>query len=114
VSRDRYAAARRIAERAGQVAVLKGAGTVVAEPSGRVAVCPLGTPALGTAGTGDVLAGAIGAALAASAPFEAACAMVLLHARAGEIAARTDRGLLAREVADRIPSALSQARRGGA
>ncbi len=110
VQADRYAAAAAIAERSGQVAVLKGAGTIVAEP-GRLAVCPLGHPALGVAGTGDVLAGAIAAALAAGGPaFEAACAAVLLHAHAGELAARADRGLLASEVADRLPDALHAAR----
>lgn len=111
VEADRYAAAARIAARAGHVVVLKGAGSVVAEPGGRVAVCPLGTPALGVAGTGDVLTGALAAALAAvRAPFDAACAAVLLHARAGELAARSDRGLLAREVADQLPAALEEAR----
>jgi hydroxyethylthiazole kinase-like uncharacterized protein yjeF len=112
IARDRYAAARRIAERTGQVVVLKGAGTVIADGT-RLAVCPLGTSALGTAGTGDVLAGAIGAGLVSLSPFDAACAMVVLHARAGEIAARSDRGLLAHEVADQLPTALEQARRGG-
>lgn len=113
VQRDRYGAARRIAERTGHVVVLKGAGTVIAEPSGRVAVCPLGTPALGAAGTGDVLTGVIAAALASvETPFEAACAGVVLHAKAGELAARSDRGMLAREVADRLPRALELARRG--
>lgn len=111
VQADRYAAARRIAERAGQVVVLKGAGTVIADPSGRVAVCPLGTPALGVAGTGDVLSGALAATLATlGAPFDAACAAVLLHARAGELAARSDRGLLAHEVGDALPLALEDAR----
>lgn len=114
VQADRYRAARRIAERSGQVAVLKGAGTVVAAPDGRLAVCPFGTPALGVAGTGDVLSGALAAALAANEDvFEAACAMVVLHARAGELAARADRGLLAREVGDHIPVALDEARRAG-
>ncbi len=113
VQRDRYAAARRIAERTGQVVVLKGAGTVIADSSGRAAVCPLGTPALGVAGTGDVLTGVIAAALASvETTFEAACAAVVLHAKAGELAARSDRGLLAHEVADRLPRALELARRG--
>ena len=111
VQADRYRAARRLAERSGHVVVLKGAGTIVADPDGRLAVCPLGTPALGVAGTGDVLAGMLAAVLAAAEPFEAACASVLLHARAGELAACSDRGLLAREVADRAPAALEEARR---
>lgn len=112
VQRDRYGAARKIAERTGQIVVLKGAGTIVCDPSGRVAVCPLGGPALGVAGTGDVLTGAIAAALASiDAPFDAACAAVLLHAKAGELAAHSDRGLLAHEVADQLPLALEHARK---
>lgn len=111
VQADRYAAAASLAARSGQVAVLKGAGTIIADPEGRLAVCPLGTPALGVAGTGDVLSGALGAALASGAsPFDAACAAVLLHARAGELAARSDRGLLASEVADALPVALERCR----
>lgn len=111
VQADRFAAAKKLVELTGQTVVLKGAGTVIARP-GELAVCPLGTPALGVAGTGDVLAGAIGAALAGGLePFDAARAMVLLHARAGERASRSDRGLLAREVADALPDALEEARR---
>ncbi len=105
---DRYAAAHALAERTGHVAVLKGARTIVAEPGGRMAVIAAGTPALGSGGTGDVLAGATGAMLAGgSEPFDAACAAALAHARAGELAARFDRGLLAHEVADALPRALA-------
>lgn len=111
IEADRYAAAERIASRAGQVVVLKGAGTLVADPTGRIAVCPLGTPALGVGGTGDVLTGVLAAVLASvDSAFDAACAAVLLHARAGELAAHSDRGLLAREVADMLPRALEEAR----
>ncbi len=109
VQRTRYASAERLAERTGQVVVLKGARTIIASP-GRLAVCPLGTPALGVAGTGDVLSGIVGAMLASLPPFEAACAAVLVHAMAGETAALADRGLFAREVADAVPAALSQVR----
>ncbi|MGE3636089.1 MAG: NAD(P)H-hydrate dehydratase, partial [Sandaracinaceae bacterium] len=109
VQADRFGAAAALAERSGQLVVLKGAGTIVAQ-GGRCAVCPLGTPALGVAGTGDVLAGAIAAVIDGSAAFETACAAVLLHARAGELAAHTDRGLLAREVGDALPVALAEAR----
>ncbi|MCZ7678903.1 MAG: hypothetical protein M5U28_09160 [Sandaracinaceae bacterium] len=74
---------------------------------------PLGTPALGVAGTGDVLTGVIAAALASvETTFEAACAAVVLHAKAGELAAPIGSGLLAHEVADRLPRALELARRG--
>lgn len=106
VQGDRFAAAATIAERTGQVVVLKGARTVVAAPDGRSAVIAAGTPALGAGGTGDVLAGAIGALLERGDPFDAACAGALAHAVAGEHAAVADRGLLAREVADALPRAL--------
>ncbi len=106
VQADRYAAARALADRTGHVVVLKGARTLVAAPGERMAVIAAGTPALASGGTGDVLAGAIAAWLATTTPFEAACAGALAHARAGELAAVSDRGLLAREVADALPRAL--------
>ncbi|MBC7174181.1 MAG: NAD(P)H-hydrate dehydratase, partial [Polyangiaceae bacterium] len=110
VQADRFAAARALAERSGHVVVLKGAGTVIAEPHGRLAVCSRGTPALGVGGTGDVLAGAIGALLCDLPAFEAAYAGVYLHAVAGELAAASDRGLFASEVADALPRALEAVR----
>ncbi|HVC84866.1 MAG TPA: NAD(P)H-hydrate dehydratase [Solirubrobacteraceae bacterium] len=80
--------AREAAARAGGVVVLKGDDTLVAAPDGLVAVSPGATPALATAGTGDVLAGVTAAMLAKGLePFEAACAAVRLHARAGVRAA---------------------------
>lgn len=76
---------RDAAHRFGQVVVLKGAHTVIADPDGRIAVSPFATAALATAGSGDVLAGLIGALLGqAVAPFAAACLGVYLHGRAGE------------------------------
>ncbi len=113
VQADRYAAATALAERSGHVSILKGARTIVASPNGVLAVCPLGTPALGVGGTGDVLAGAVGALLAVGSPVDAASAAVLAHARAGELAAITDRGLFAHEVADALPRALAAARAPG-
>lgn len=78
------------AEAAGAVVVLKGDDTLVARPGGPVAVSSGGSPALATAGTGDVLSGVIGAMLAKGLPaFTAACAGVCLHAAAGAQAART-------------------------
>src|SRR6201999_4449805 len=65
--------------------VLKGTGTIVASPDGRVAINPTGNAALATGGTGDVLGGLIGAFLAQRLPaFEAALAGVYLHGLAAE------------------------------
>ena len=90
--RARLHHAREAARRAGAIVVLKGDDTLVAEPDGRVAVNPGATAALATAGTGDVLSGVLGALLAKGMePFTAACAAVLLHARAGRLRRRAHR-----------------------
>jgi NAD(P)H-hydrate epimerase len=104
--------ARRAAAEAHAILVLKGDDTLVAEPDGRVAVSRGAAAALATAGTGDVLSGLIGAYLAkAMDPFEAACAGVLVHARAGRLAAATigDEGVIARDVIELLPRALTDA-----
>ena len=73
----------------GGTVVLKGANTAVAAPDQRARISPVAEAALATAGTGDVLAGALGGLLAQRlAPFEAACLAVYLHGNAGERAAR--------------------------
>jgi ADP-dependent NAD(P)H-hydrate dehydratase / NAD(P)H-hydrate epimerase len=111
VQADRYQSALRLAADSGAVVVLKGARTVVATPAGRVRVCPLDVPALGVAGTGDVLTGVTAALLAQLPAAEAALAAVYLHAAAGARAAVADRGLLAHEVADAVPHVLAALRR---
>ena len=97
--------------------VLKGAFTVVADPDGHIAISSWALPALGSAGTGDVLAGAIAGLLAQGVPpFEAACSAVYLHGAAGALAASNGgdptAGLLAGDVADRLPAAMGAVRRG--
>jgi NAD(P)H-hydrate epimerase len=100
---DRVADARELAQRSGGVCVLKGARTVVAAPDGAVRVNPTGGPGLASGGTGDVLAGVIGALLAQGlTPLDAAAAGVYLHGRAGELGGPV--GALAGEVAERIPA----------
>ncbi len=85
VQADRVKIAKDAAAKWNQVLVLKGAGTVVAAPKGKLFVSPFSNPALATAGTGDVLAGAIVGLLAQGlAPVDAACVGVYLHGMAGE------------------------------
>jgi NAD(P)H-hydrate epimerase len=102
--------AREAARRAGAIVVLKGDDTIVAEPEGRVGISRGGSPALATAGTGDVLSGVLAAFLARGmAPFEAACAAVFVHAEAGRRAAtRLDGpdGVIASDVIDELPHTL--------
>ncbi|HEY2632943.1 MAG TPA: NAD(P)H-hydrate dehydratase [Solirubrobacteraceae bacterium] len=109
VQRERLAHARKAAERAGAVVVLKGDDTLVVEPSGRVAIGRGESPALATAGTGDVLSGVIAALLAqAIEPFEAAAIGTQLHARAGREAARAQgsaEGVIASDVIAVLPGA---------
>jgi hydroxyethylthiazole kinase-like uncharacterized protein yjeF len=97
--------ARAAAARAGAVIVFKGADTVIASPKGLVRIAQGANPWLSTAGTGDVLAGAIGAVLATpiQPPFEDACAGVWLHTEAA-------RRLGAAFTADDLAYALSAAR----
>lgn len=93
------------------VVVLKGAHTVVAEPGGSVLASAIATPALATAGSGDVLAGVIGAFLAAGAePLAAAACGVAVHGAAGLIAAERigPAGVMARDIATLLPEALGQ------
>ncbi len=90
----------------GQVVVLKGARTVVAAPDGAVAVAPFENPAMASGGTGDVLAGTIGALLAQGmSPFDAARLGVYLHGLAGEAVRDRigDAGLLAGDLPDALP-----------
>jgi hydroxyethylthiazole kinase-like uncharacterized protein yjeF len=110
IARARLQHARSAAERSGALVVLKGDDTLVAEPSGRVAISPGGAPALATAGTGDVLAGVCGAMLAKGlAPLHAACAAVYAHLRAGRLAAAPHGpdGVIASDVIAALPAALS-------
>jgi len=102
---DRLAATRALAAASGAVVLLKGPGTVVADPTGRAAVCPLGSPALATAGTGDVLTGIVAAFLARGADaFGAAAAGAWVHAAAAEVAGHTV--LVAGDLVGSVPVVL--------
>jgi NAD(P)H-hydrate epimerase len=111
IERERLRHVREAAERARAVVVLKGDDTLIADPDGLVAISPGGTPALATAGTGDVLTGVIAALLAAGLdPFSAAAAGVSLHAEAGREAA-CRQGAAEGVVASDVIAALPAARR---
>ena len=85
VQADRYAAARALARRYASVVVLKGSGTVIAEPGGATWVNATGNPRLAIGGTGDVLAGMIAARMAAGeSAGEAARGAVYLHGLAAD------------------------------
>lgn len=93
----------------GHVVLLKGAYTVVAHPDGRAVVLPYATPALASAGSGDVLAGAIVGLLAQGlAPFDAAVAGAYLHGLAGSWAEKEVgvAGAVAGDLLPRLPRAL--------
>ncbi|MCY1291597.1 Bifunctional NAD(P)H-hydrate repair enzyme Nnr [compost metagenome] len=99
VQADRAAAALALAGRYRAVVVLKGAGSLVAAPDGRLALCDRGHPAMAGAGLGDVLAGLIGALRGQGlAAFEAATLGVWLHACAGERLGAQGRGLVASDL----------------
>ena len=113
VRAHRLALARRAAVEAHAVVVLKGDDTLVVAPDGRLAISPGGAPALATAGTGDVLAGVIGALLAKGMePFHAAAAAVYAHVVAGRLAAAPHGpdGVIAGDVIAALPAAFARRR----
>lgn len=111
VEADRFSAVRRAAESSGCTVLLKGARTLISTPGAPTIVNPSGSPALATPGSGDVLTGVVAALYCALRDgSRAACAAAFLHGKAGErwaLETGADRGLLARDVADGIPSALA-------
>lgn len=110
VEADRLACARELARRSGAVVVLKGRGTITADRDGTAIVASGGSPALASAGTGDVLTGTVAAFLSKGmGPLAAAAAAVAVHARAGELADRGD-GTIASDVLEALPRALAESR----
>lgn len=114
VTAQRWRLARLKAVEWGAVVLLKGPYTVIAEPGGQLAVLPIATPALATAGTGDVLSGTLGGLLAQGVePFRAACLAAWLHGRAGLRCAEEIglAGPVAGDLLPRLPAAMNELRR---
>ena len=109
IQANRLAALDRLVERYGGVVVLKGAGTLVGTKGRIPALCERGNPGMASAGTGDVLTGAIAGILAqCRESWLAARVGVLVHAMAGDAAARTgERGLLASDVARELHNCVN-------
>jgi NAD(P)H-hydrate epimerase len=110
IGAHRLNAAREAARAAASVVVLKGDDTIVTDGE-RVAVDGISSPALATAGTGDVLSGMVAALMARGLePFAAACAGVVAHSRAGVDAARrvgAAESVIATDVIESIPAGMA-------
>jgi NAD(P)H-hydrate epimerase len=113
VNRDRPAAARSLAARSNCIVALKGAGTVIAAPDGRVCLNPTGNPALASGGTGDVLTGLVAALLGQGlGGFEAAAIAAFVHGAAADrlAAAIGASGLMAEDLARAVPEECARLR----
>lgn len=114
VEADRVARVRALSARVGSTVLLKGSRTLIAEPSGVVRINPTGSSALATAGTGDVLTGAIAAFMARGLDsYDAATVGAYLHGLAGLVAAsQLGEGTTAGDVAESLPEILEEVRAG--
>ncbi len=120
----RIDAARALAAELNVIVVLKGSGTIIVGPEGSLFVDVLGTPALATAGSGDVLSGIMGALLAGavarsgdvideSVAAEVTAVAVWLHSEAGRIAADGGHPVTAMQILQALPAAVAAVRRPG-
>lgn len=111
IQSNRVCITRDMAAKWKKTVILKGANTVIAAPDGRCRVCPVANPGLASAGTGDVLAGAVAGLLAQGMNlFDAASLGVWLHARAGEIvkAELGDAGMIASDLLPVLPKTIKE------
>ena len=111
VQADRMGVAKNMAAKWNKTIVLKGAHTVIASPDGKVKTSPIANPGLASAGTGDVLTGAIAGLVAQGLSlFNAAACGAYLHAEAGErVRARLgDAGMLASDLLPELPQVIKQ------
>lgn len=115
VEANRIGAAQEMAKRWKQVVTLKGAYTVVAAPEGQTVIIPFANPGLATAGSGDVLAGAIVGFLAQGlSPFAAAVAGAYIHGLAGNLVREEigAAGMVAGDLLPMLPQAITRLREG--
>lgn len=111
IQSDRIGTATKYAAEWNKTIVLKGAYTVVANTDGRCRVSPFANPGLASAGTGDVLAGAIaGMAAQGLSPFDAASMGVYLHGEAGDMIRNLlgDSGMIASDLLIALPAVIKQ------
>ncbi len=111
IQSDRLAAAQKSAQHFGCTVVLKGAHSIIAGPNETAYINPTGNSAMATAGSGDVLAGIIGAMMAQGLePFDAAVTGTYIHGAAGDLARDEigQSGLLAGDILSFIPSVMTQ------
>ncbi len=111
VQAHRIEAAQSFAKEWNVVVVLKGSRSLIADPSGRLAINPTGNPGMATGGMGDVLTGVIGGLLAQGFDcFHAACLGTLVHGAAGDAASEEigPVGYLATDLMNRIPATLKR------
>jgi NAD(P)H-hydrate epimerase len=113
VQSNRLQSAREIAKKFGGTVVLKGAGTLVVTGDSLPYICDQGNPGMASPGMGDVLTGVITGIAAQTADLPgAARAGVLVHAMAGDMAARRgERGLLATDLFGYLPTCVNPAQR---
>ena len=111
LSRGRESGAAAYAARRGVYLVLKGRGTVVAAPDGRLAVNTTGNDGMAKGGSGDILTGLAAGLLAQGMePFAACCCAVWLHGRAGDLAAadKGRRGMTPSDLLEKLPYSLKE------
>ncbi|UCD85073.1 MAG: NAD(P)H-hydrate dehydratase [Deltaproteobacteria bacterium] len=111
VQEDRVGVSREFAKKLNIYLVLKGARTIVAEPSGAIYINPSGNPGMASGGTGDVLTGMIGGFLAqGSDPVEAAKAGVFFHGLAGDEVVKDKgiSGMIASDLIETLPRIIKQ------
>jgi len=109
LSRGREAAAAAFSQKYGVYLILKGHRTLIAAPEGRLAVNNTGNCGMAKGGSGDVLAGMLLSLLGQGCEtFDACCAAVWLHGRAGDLAAadKGERSMTPTDLLEQIPYAL--------